>query len=507
MEQLSYRNEELLKMAKMNYDILTKYCTCFEDGGYWEKPNEILKQGIIEVLDTYLQSLLYELAIDSNRFHESERRFIIDVVKNPVLIEGTQEIDEESLAKVSKKMKQAPPILLQLSGLYDHENHEKVTCVFFDCILNLLLAFVYLDAKVATLEYKYIQAYYERAARFIDPMAVRQHLNSRYIFKKISDQDIIPDENKFGPTVSEIREEAKVSAEAPTKQEEKDTSEQAMECKSKLALDELLEELDSLIGLKEVKEQVNTLINLIKVRNMRKDYDMPNMDMTFHMVFTGNPGTGKTTVARLIAKIFKELGLLSKGTLTEVDRSSLVAGYVGQTAIKVTEVVNKALGGVLFIDEAYALATHNAGGNDFGTEAIDTLVKMMEDHREDLIVIVAGYKEEMQQFLDANTGLVSRFNKFIEFKDYTSEELLEILNVMANKSGFCLDDKTQEICLAYFKEFNPEKLKKYGNARGVRNSFESMVLKQANRIVTLTDPTKEQLSLITTEDLPDEICT
>lgn len=267
-------------------------------------------------------------------------------------------------------------------------------------------------------------------------------------------------------------------------------------------LQSLLEELNSLVGLEDVKVEINSLINLIKVRKMRESYSMPTMDITYHMVFTGNPGTGKTTVARLVAQIYKELGILSKGHLVEVDRSGLVAGYVGQTAMKVKEVIEKAMGGVLFIDEAYSLTNKN-DMNDFGGEAIDTLVKMMEDHRDNLVVIVAGYKEEMDAFLKANTGLISRFNKFVDFKDYTNEQLMDILQMLADKSGVEMEEEAKKWILHVLEEMTPEKRQLFGNGRGVRNTFENIIGKQANRIVLMDMPTEEELKMIRKEDVLD----
>ena len=194
--------------------------------------------------------------------------------------------------------------------------------------------------------------------------------------------------------------------------------------------DELMEQLESLVGLETVKKEVKNLVNLVKVRKLRQENDLPVPPMSFHMVFVGNPGTGKTTVARLISGLYAAIGVLSKGQLVEVDRSGLVAGYVGQTALKTQEVIQSALGGVLFIDEAYSLARKGME-NDFGREAIDTLVKLMEDHRDDFLVIVAGYTQEMHDFLTSNPGLISRFNKYIDFPDYTDDELMQILELMA----------------------------------------------------------------------------
>jgi SpoVK/Ycf46/Vps4 family AAA+-type ATPase len=223
------------------------------------------------------------------------------------------------------------------------------------------------------------------------------------------------------------------------------------------------------------------------------------MEMSYHMVFTGSPGTGKTTVARLVARIYRELGILSEGQLVETDRSRLVAGYVGQTAINVREIVEQAIGGVLFIDEAYALVSSEAA-NDFGSEAVDTLVKLMEDHRDNLVVIVAGYTEEMQVFLKSNTGLISRFNKFISFEDYADDQLLEILQVMVKRAGLVVEPEALETVGKRLAQMTPEERKDFGNARGVRNIFEKMVMNQANRVVLLEEPTKEQLMTLTGED-------
>ena len=266
----------------------------------------------------------------------------------------------------------------------------------------------------------------------------------------------------------------------------------------------MLEELNGLVGLENVKSEIQSLINLIKVKKMRESYDMPSMNVSYHMVFTGNPGTGKTTVARLVAKIYKELGILSKGQLVEVDRAGLVAGYVGQTAIKVQEVAEKAMGGILFIDEAYALS-NKKDANDFGGEAIDTLVKIMEDHRDDLVVIVAGYKNEMEGFLKANTGLISRFNKFIDFKDYTTDELMMILDRLLHKSGLCMSTEAAEQVRVEIEKLSEEQKFLFGNGRGIRNTFESILGNQANRIVNLELPTQEQLMQIELQDVLDII--
>ncbi len=262
-------------------------------------------------------------------------------------------------------------------------------------------------------------------------------------------------------------------------------------------IEELLAELDDLVGLDSVKADVRRLTSLLRIQQLREERQLPTLETSHHLVFTGNPGTGKTTVARLLSQILRTLGLVSKGHLVETDRSHLVAGYVGQTAAKTRAVLESALGGTLLVDEAYALA--RGGANDFGREAIDTIVKYMEDHRADLALIAAGYPAEMEEFIDANPGLKSRFTRFIDFPDYSTDELVEIFERMSGDLRYDLDEAGHH-ALRVVIEAEP-RTRGFGNARFVRNLFEEAVGRQADRLAEVGDPTDDQLTTLTAVDV------
>lgn len=258
------------------------------------------------------------------------------------------------------------------------------------------------------------------------------------------------------------------------------------------------EELHSLIGLERVKKEVESLRNLLKVQELRKRQGLNNTSVSYHCVFTGNPGTGKTTVARIVAGIYRELGILKKGHLVETDRSGLVAEYVGQTAPKTNKIIDSALDGVLFIDEAYSLLGE---GSDYGAEAVATLLKRMEDDRDRLVVILAGYTDEIKAFINSNPGLQSRFNRYIQFDDYSPEDLMDIFKLNMRKSNYRIKRDAFERLKLFFANAVINKDKNFGNGRFVRNTFERVVQNQADRLAHQSTITSDDLSIITLEDI------
>ncbi|MEE3378164.1 MAG: AAA family ATPase [Lachnospiraceae bacterium] len=263
-----------------------------------------------------------------------------------------------------------------------------------------------------------------------------------------------------------------------------------------------MEELDELIGLGTIKEDVKELISLVKMQKMREAKGMKTVPVSLHLVFSGNPGTGKTTVARILARLYKEIGVLSKGQLVEVDRSGLVAGFVGQTAIKTQDKIKEAMGGILFIDEAYTL-NKEGGQGDFGQEAIDTILKAMEDNRKDLVVIVAGYTDLMKKFVESNPGLKSRFNKYMEFPDYTADELIQIWEMNCRKYNYTFSLEAKEMIEDIIKKREASKGENFANARDIRNMFETIITNHATRVSEMEDPSDNDLTTIMTMDIRD----
>ncbi|MBQ4608822.1 MAG: AAA family ATPase, partial [Clostridia bacterium] len=397
-------------------------CSLLVSSGNWQR---VGTSDIRLFLDMYVQALLLKMAQANGSVSGDMKRFIAEAPARDVLSIGKALSGEAALniGHKNRSFAEGTPLLLRCCVAMDDKDGTSSAQQFVAGVSQLLYAAADVDGGLTGNQLSFITGYLGGLRTFLLTRAAGRHASGAQEATRRA--DVPAQEGKSG---AKKQESARPAPETAKKEEPEKT------------IEELMAELDSLIGLDGVKREVRSLINLIKVRKMREQHDLKVMDMSFHMVFTGNPGTGKTTVARLVAKIYKQLGFLSKGQLIETDRSGLVAGYVGQTAGKVTEVVSSALGGILFIDEAYALARKGMD-NDFGREAIDTLVKLMEDNRDDLVVIVAGYTDEMHDFLTSNPGLISRFNKYIDFPDYTDDELMAILAMNAKKQGYTVSDE------------------------------------------------------------------
>ena len=381
-----------------------------------------------------------------------------------------------------------PPVFYWNLAETDARRGTEASRTFIRMLTNILLYLAAVDDDVTYEEAAFITECTDKLTAICDTTGVRKSKEG------LNPLDFV--------TSSEPSFVEKHKLQTQTAGGEKSAEGQAETRTEKPDFDELMAQLEELVGLEDVKKDIKNLVNLMKVRKLREQNDLPVPPMSLHMVFMGNPGTGKTTVARIVSGLYAAIGVLEKGQLVEVDRSGLVAGYVGQTALKTQEAIKKAIGGVLFIDEAYSLSS--GGENDFGREAIETILKAMEDHRKELIVIVAGYTGPMEKFLSSNPGLESRFNKYFFFPDYNGEQLMAIFRSQCKKNGYTLTEESEKAAVALFTELYENRSDNFGNGRDVRNCFEDMVVRQSNRVAQLENPTKEDLMAVLPEDLQDE---
>ena len=388
-----------------------------------------------------------------------------------------------------------PPVFYWNLAESDAKRGTEASRTFIRMLTNILLYLAAVDDDVSYDEAAYITECTDKLTAICDTSGVRKSREA------LNPLDYVRSSEPGFQEKHRLQEQTAGGEKSKAGDAEKPDAEE-----KKPDFDELMAQLDSLVGLDDVKKDIKNLMNLVKVRRLRKENGLPIPPMSLHMVFMGNPGTGKTTVARIISGLYAAIGVLEKGQLIEVDRSGLVAGYVGQTALKTQEVIKSALGGVLFIDEAYSLAS--GGENDFGREAIETILKAMEDHRDELIVVVAGYDGPMEKFINSNPGLQSRFNKYFYFPDYNGEQLLHIFKGQCKKNGYALTEEAEAEANAMFEELYENRGENFGNGRDVRNVFEDTVVRQSNRVAALDAPTKDDLMQFLPEDLrdADETC-
>ena len=383
-----------------------------------------------------------------------------------------------------------PPVFYWNLAENDAKRGTEASRTFIRMLTNILLYLAAVDDDVSYAEAAYITECTDKLTAICDTSGVRKSREA------LNPLDYVTSSEPGFQEKHRLQEQTAGGEKPNGADAEKHNAEE-----KKPDFDELMAQLDSLVGLDDVKKDIKNLMNLVKVRRLRKENGLPIPPMSLHMVFMGNPGTGKTTVARIISGLYAAIGVLEKGQLIEVDRSGLVAGYVGQTALKTQEVIKSALGGVLFIDEAYSLAS--GGENDFGREAIETILKAMEDHRDELIVVVAGYDGPMEKFINSNPGLQSRFNKYFYFPDYNGEQLLHIFKGQCKKNGYTLTEEAEAEAKAMFEELYENRGENFGNGRDVRNVFEDTVVRQSNRVAALDAPTKDDLMQFLPEDLRD----
>lgn len=383
----------------------------------------------------------------------------------------------------------------------DDARHNRVhSRMFAEEFQNIVLMFALMDNNITVEEATYINKYFQFLTNYCDREGVVAAFNSFDATKRITQAtDIAVKTKKAEEKKSQESKKSETAESKPTEPKPTEPKKAPDKKSDEIVPGKAMDDLKGLVGLENVKTEIEGIMNFARIQAMRRENGLSQAPMSYHLVFTGNPGTGKTTVARIVSRIYQEIGLLSKGHLIEVDRGGLVAGYVGQTATKTTEVLNSAMGGVLFIDEAYTLA--NSEDKGFGQEAIDTILKSMEDHRDDLCVIVAGYDELMENFINSNPGLRSRFTRYIHFDDYSPEQLLAIFMQNVKKNEYKLGRGVKPKLTAYFTELYENRDENFGNGRTIRTYFETVITNQANRLAQEKSVDKDALMTITTADL------
>jgi Cdc6-like AAA superfamily ATPase len=419
-------------------------------------------------------NLVAAIIAADGRFSDSELDGYLDAIGpllEPPLLTTAAHVRETDLFSHRDEWLASPSVLFDLLVKADGKHRTRRSHRYYELAMRLAHVTAAIDLVPSLSELQAIDTYRSRLLQAMDAAGITR-----------------PGQPEASPTAVPVSGVTAAPTPSPTVEPELPPAR---------PIDELMAELDGLTGLANVKAEVRRLTSMLQVQQIRAERRLPVIETSHHLVFTGNPGTGKTTVARLLSQIYRAIGVVDKGHLVETDRSKLVAGFVGQTALKTQETLQSSLGGMLLIDEAYALA--RGGDNDFGREAIDTLVKFMEDHRDDLAIVAAGYTEEMADFIDTNPGLKSRFTRTISFPDYTDDELVAIFLQLGEHHRYtCTDDAL--FCVRHLVSAEP-RTRGFGNARFVRNLFETAVAQQSQRVAPLSDPSDEQLTTLTADDI------
>ncbi|MBR0163191.1 MAG: AAA family ATPase [Lachnospiraceae bacterium] len=470
----------LYQKAYENYREVAEYVEDYE--GYWDRDEIDSDVLTSHLFDLQLQWLFTELSSRyENAMSSDEGNFVKSLIEHgedlEQCVEGyrrfQRKLDAESFEALPGDIVTALkgiPIGIEIALEMDGGNRDEYTSVLFEQYALMLYSFAALKKNNAEEKKNAVRAVLDQW------------------------RDYAEDKNKgfVEPDLTkEVETMFRMDARKKSGEEESD----------EVSLESLLNELNKLIGLESVKENVNRMINLVRVNKEKESRGLHPEKISLHMVFTGNPGTGKTTVARLIARIYKAMGVLSTGQLKEVSRADMIAEYIGQTAPKVDHCVDEALGGILFIDEAYSLV--QGAKEDFGTEAVTQLLKRMEDDRDNLVVIVAGYPDLMQDFLKSNPGLQSRFNTFIAFEDYTPDDMLDIFKLYCKNEGFRVSPKCIRRTKKIFQNYYDNRTKDFANGRDVRNFFEKAKVNQSLRMgaADISKLTNEELMELTEEDV------